>query len=79
MRLLAAVIAAVTVSCSPAARPDCDDLGMRCHHAAEGPNATATQRECHEKAHEGWSNAECITRKASCEAVCPDTHHHDAG
>lgn len=52
-------------------RADCDYLGERCHAAGTGANATATQRECHDKAHEGWTNAECVSNKSRCEAVCP--------
>ena len=69
LSLLLVVFAACSNGGGP--RPDCDALGMRCHEAGSSANATAKQRECHDKAHEGWSNAECLSHKAECEAVCP--------
>ena len=66
-------LALLLTSCSPPAKggPDCEALGKRCHEAGSSANATATQRECHDKAHETWTNAECLAKKGDCEAVCP--------
>ena len=75
MRFLVGAVVSLALSCSSGGgtmeRPACEALGHRCHAAGASPNATATQRECHDKAHEGWTNAECLAHQSSCEAVCP--------
>jgi len=53
---------------SHATRPAvCQEIGTRCH-AFEDVSAVA--KECHEAAHETWTEAQCRAKKAECFAVC---------
>ena len=73
--LLAALVACV-VACSeendvavPADRPvPCKQISLRCHEVAA---LSAKATECHESAHETWTEAECTAQKAECFAACP--------
>jgi hypothetical protein len=59
--------------CPHLVAPECETIAHRCHGPAESPDATATQRECHESAENSWSGAECTANQPRCFAACPET------
>lgn len=64
------LIACFSIACSsgPPPRPDCDELADACH----SEDTMGPRLECHENAHDVWTNAECIANRASCLVVCEE-------
>ena len=70
MRFL--MLSAVLFSCGTAVGGEvCDEIGERCHAAGVAAGGTAEQKECHDKAHKGWSEAQCVSERTRCLALCP--------
>ena len=76
MRNVILILGVVFLGCSTAPGAVCDELGERCHAAGVSVGGTAEQKECHDKAHKGWSEEQCVANRTRCLALCPEV---DAG
>jgi hypothetical protein len=77
-RVLIVTLASIAFACSSsgtptdggaeaAARPTCVEIIGQCHEADMG---TGAPHDCHEGAHEAWTEKECQANKLMCLAAC---------
>jgi hypothetical protein len=54
---------------SSPSRPTCVAIAGACHHTDTG---SGPSHECHEGAHDTWTEQECVAKKAMCLAACAE-------